>query len=74
MLRIEFEQNLAANEQAGMWRGQGQGGAFCRIAGPWCGQMLVQRLSPFLFTEPHIPVENGDPTTWLKGAVRLTAA
>lgn len=48
MLRIEFEQNLAANEQAGMWRGQGRGGAFCGIAGPWCGQMLVQRLSPFL--------------------------
>lgn len=41
MLRIEFEQNLAANEQAGMWRGQGQGGAFCGIAGLWCGQMLV---------------------------------
>lgn len=26
MLRIEFEQNLAANEQAGMWQGQVEGG------------------------------------------------
>lgn len=46
MLRIEFEQNLAANEQAGTWPGQVEGGHLgCRA---WCGPCFPRhrRLSP----------------------------
>lgn len=34
MLRIEFEQNLAANEQAGMWWGRVEVGPYLGLLGP----------------------------------------
>lgn len=73
MLRIELEQNLAANEQAGMCEDKFEGGPL------WdCWALMWPDACPEVvlsfFTEPHLSVKMGTPPHGLKDAVRFTAA